>query len=196
MIIMTEKINTVKELQESLAAEAKKQAQEAINSIFENITASDINTLPEKVFVSNFLSLFHGDIVDENKRLVLTQHWVGIAGGPSQEVSIVDDNGKELYRVPPIFNSSAVNIIENGRMSMLDIVKLSESDDFKPRATLNLTNNLNLKQKELLVNSEQSKKETIDNLNKIFIKYKLPLFGTVENTITKEVVEDDIEYEE
>ena len=193
---MTEKINTVKELQESLAAEAKKQAQEAINSIFENITASDINTLPEKIFVSNFLSLFHGDIVDENKRLVLTQHWVGIAGGPSQEVSIVDDNGKELYRVPPIFNSSAVNIIENGRMSMLDIVKLSESDDFKPRATLNLTNNLNLKQKELLVNSEQSKKETIDNLNKIFTKYKLPLFGTKESTVTKEVVEDDIEYEE
>ena len=195
MIMMSEKFNTVKELQESLAEEAKKQAQEAINNIFENISVSDINTIPENVFVSNFLSLFHGDITDEDKRLILTQHWVSIAGGPSQEVSVVNAKGEEIYRVPPIFNSSAVNIIENSRMPILDIIKQSESDDFKPRAVLNLTNNLDIKQKELLANSEKTRQDTINSLNNIFMKYKLPLFGTVENTVTKEANEDDITYE-
>ncbi len=192
---MSEEIKTVSQLEEKLIKDKRREAKEAIDSIFENINIDDINKLPENIFVSNFLSLFHGDITDNDKRMVLTQHWVNIAGSPSKEVAVVNNKGEELYRVPPIFNSSSINVTQKGRKSINEIIVQSESDGFKPRANLELINNLDIRQEELLAESEKSKTQVIEKLNKIFVKYKLPLFDNITNK-EENKSDDDVSYDE
>lgn len=173
---MSDKINNVAELENKLSLESRERAKTIIDDIFENISIPNINTLPEQVFINTFLPLFHGDVIDDQQRMMLTQQWINISGGPSQEVSVVNEKNEELYKVPPIFNSSAVTVSEKGRKSISDIIKENEYDDFKPRALLNLVNDLDVRQKELLVNVEQARVNTVDTLNNIFTRYNLSSF--------------------
>lgn len=65
--------------------------------------------LPESVFRSHFLMAFAGQPTDPN----WVAGWISVAGTPSAEVSIVDDSGQELFRVPAMITSS--NVILTGR---------------------------------------------------------------------------------
>ena len=186
-----------KELEEQIIKEVREKAQADITNIFDNITVPDITSLPEEVFVHTFLPLFHGDVKDIETRTILTQDWVNIAGGPSEEVSIVNNKGEEIYKVPPIFNSSAISVTEKGRKSIAEIITTSETDDFKPRAQLQLRADLDLRQEELLAKSEQSRNETVNSLNNIFSRYNLSKFGDVPEEDKKESIsDDDIIYED
>lgn len=186
-----------KELEKLLIKEARDKASVDINSIFSNITVPDINNLPEEIFVQTFLPLFHGDINDIGVITKLTQDWLYIAGGPSQEVAIINNKGEELYKVPPIFNSSAISVTEKGRRSIAEIITNSETDDFKPRANLQLRADLDLRQKELLIRLDEARDKVINNLNNIFSRYNLSKFeDTTKKNEVKNITDDDIVFED
>lgn len=62
------------------------------------------NTVPESIFKSYFLPGFIGKNPNPNWML----EWVSIAGSPSSEVSVIDSQGEELFRVPPVLDTHAV----------------------------------------------------------------------------------------
>ncbi len=59
--------------------------------------------LPEKVFEEFFLPNLNGD--DENNGVALMKY-VEYAGGPYNEVDIIDKDGSTLFTCPPLYNRS------------------------------------------------------------------------------------------
>jgi len=90
------------------------------------VTDSKPNQLPERLFVNNFLPFFCGEL-DIDKEPNFFAMWFGIAGSPSLEVSIIDDLGKVLYRVPSIMDSSIINPNrENSTINFAHIVTMAK----------------------------------------------------------------------
>lgn len=90
------------------------------------VTNNEPNQLPERLFVNNFLPFFCGEI-DIEKEPGFFAMWFGIAGSPSLEVSIIDDMGKVLYRVPSIMDSSIINPNrENSTINFAHIVTMAK----------------------------------------------------------------------
>lgn len=82
--------------------------------------------LPEKLFVNNFLPFFSGEL-DIDSEPNFFAMWYGIAGSPSSEVQIIDDNGKELYKVPAIVDTSIINPNrENNDVNFAHIVTMAK----------------------------------------------------------------------
>lgn len=64
--------------------------------------------VPEQTFKEHFLPYFSGQAsVADNPDVLPT--WVGIAGSPSSEVSIIDQSGNVLYDVPAIMDLSVID---------------------------------------------------------------------------------------
>lgn len=64
--------------------------------------------VPEQTFKDHFLPYFSGQAsVADNPDVLPT--WVGIAGSPSSEVSIIDQSGNVLYDVPAIMDLSVID---------------------------------------------------------------------------------------
>ena len=74
------------------------------------VTNYQPNKLPERIFVSYFLPGFIGKNPNPNWLL----EWVSIAGSPSAEVSIVDQAGVELFRVPGVLATQSVLLSGKG----------------------------------------------------------------------------------
>jgi len=92
------------------------------------IPAQNIAKLPEVIFVNVFLPYFRGD-KNFSEHPNLLSNWYAIAGSISNEVAIIDEQGRELYRVPPYVNSRAVDPTHNAMrqdMSFYDIDGVSE----------------------------------------------------------------------
>lgn len=64
--------------------------------------------VPEAVFKERFLPYFSGEIniADNDSILPL---WIGIAGSPSAEVSIVDQTGNIIFDVPAIMDLTVID---------------------------------------------------------------------------------------
>lgn len=92
----------------------KEKQGDEINSIYDSLiktSGESITSLPENVFVQNFLPLFAGENAPNNATLQL---WLGIAGNPYMPVNIVDSKGEILYTVPAFFERSAIQIGKAG----------------------------------------------------------------------------------
>lgn len=64
--------------------------------------------VPEPVFKDHFLPYFSGTLsVNDNADVI--PMWIGIAGSPSAEVSVVDATGNVLYDVPAIMDLTIIN---------------------------------------------------------------------------------------
>lgn len=64
--------------------------------------------VPEETFKNYFLPYFSGQAnISENADVLPT--WVGIAGSPSAEVSIIDQAGNVLFDVPAIMDLSVID---------------------------------------------------------------------------------------
>ncbi len=86
--------------------------------IFEGLIGEyQINRLPESVFRAHFLMAFAGQPTDPN----WVAKWIGIAGTPSAEVAIVDQQNNELFRVPPVIASTGVVLQGRSAGRMKDI---------------------------------------------------------------------------
>lgn len=80
------------------------------NAVFDSlVTAQPKAKLPEDVFKYHFLPYFSGQ-EENSKTRNITAEWVGVAGTPMAEVDVVDKAGKVLFTVPPLFDTSSLNI--------------------------------------------------------------------------------------
>jgi hypothetical protein len=90
------------------------ESENLINDIHKELVI-DYNTLsnplPEDIFVRYFLPYFSGlRPISENKNII--NEWISIAGNPSAKVSIINQTGKEIYKVPGIQNTNILNITD------------------------------------------------------------------------------------
>ncbi len=92
------------------------EIQELYNGL---VSANDKpNVISEEDFVSGFLPYFAGETsIKDNKDFISV--WIGIAGAPSNEVAVVDKNYNELYRIPPLMNTSGIEPRTDGAYASL-----------------------------------------------------------------------------
>lgn len=86
-----------------------KQGDE-INGIISSLNQVSKETavsIPEQMFVQNFLPLFLGEVESD---VNLLQTWFGIAGNPYSSVNITGKDGEILYTVPAFFDRSAIEL--------------------------------------------------------------------------------------
>lgn len=98
-----------KQITETIKKAMADDADRVGNTVFTGILDNPIvNPLPEHIFKDYFLPLFLG-VRTDGASLNWMAQWVAIAGSPMSEVSIIDDyTNQELFRVPPIFNTTAL----------------------------------------------------------------------------------------
>lgn len=104
-----------------------KMVEEAGEAHFEALVqapARALSSLPESIFVQVFLPFFCGEksILDSPK---IMPDWISIAGSPSKEVQIVDDDMKPLFKIPAMADTSTIDVtaLMTGKQNFMDIVK-------------------------------------------------------------------------
>lgn len=187
-------ITTVEELDAEVTKQLRQDTSKVINGIFDDLVAvKKNNILPEEIFVKDFLPLFYGTIDDKDLRYRQIQYWISIAGSPSSEVSVVDNNNNVLFDVPAVMNSSSINVTDRGNIEIDKIFTNFSNDNFKIRGSRNLLLDLNDKQHNIVSNTDIPKKEAYERLNEIFKRYNLDIKLHKDNV--NDDSNDDFEYE-
>ena len=95
--------------------------------IFKALVIDDqVSTLPESLFVQNFLPFFCGER-DIASNAEVIPYWFAIAGSPTKEVEIIDDSGNSLYKVPALSDTSIIDPVkEKGNVNFGEIVSLTK----------------------------------------------------------------------
>ena len=91
-----------------------------ISDQLNNIASEDVVVMQERIFENIFIPLFAGDA--ELIYKVSLETWSTFAGGPYRAVDIVDVSGKILFRVPPLFDRSAINPVGESNVSIAHVV--------------------------------------------------------------------------
>ena len=122
-----DKAAKAREIQDRLIAQIQKDNVENLSALgdlmFEQLVEKprDITKLPEAVFVTSFLDIFSGKNQTADKQAALI-NWIAVAGTPYSEVSIIDGAGKELYKVPPMMDSSVIDPTKPLQQSISDFI--------------------------------------------------------------------------
>jgi len=109
-------------------------------TILDPLGAIEKNKLPENVFVEYFLDFFKDPNKDLNSPIL--QQWLSIAGGPYNEVDILDHKGNIIYSVPSVYVETSIESDINNKdfQSIADEYNLksnrlkSEADAFLSQA--------------------------------------------------------------
>ena len=157
--------------------EQKRLLEQGLDIYKQLVSETEVNQLPEKLFVTNFLPFFCGER-DPEKDPDFFVFWVSIAGSPVSEVEIIDERGKPLFRVPPLNDTTIIKpdrTVKNS-INFSQIITMAKMyANMTPTAGQNaLMNGLGEKYKELQAKSEIFDKNTIRWLD-ILARYgKLP----------------------
>lgn len=179
---------------------AEQQVKDSIDFHFDALVVKpnrEINKLPESIFIQVFLPFFCGEklITDEKDILV---KWVSIAGAPTKEVQIIDDNGNDLFIVPPLMDSTIIDIKNEGQgqpfLSIISNYELHKNQ--LPVVGENyLKNSIDERMKTLTKDStahELNEKQW----NNIFIRYnKIDGPNADESSDTNKLSDDEISYD-
>lgn len=88
--------------------------------IFEGLVNNiQVKTISEKIFRDYFLPCFLGNPSSQH----WVAEWIGIAGSPSAEVAVINEQGEELFLVPPMIASTSMALAQHqfGQARMNDI---------------------------------------------------------------------------
>lgn len=102
-----------------------KQVTELANTLYTELVESiQINIIPEIVFKEYFLehliSVFNGK-VDHSP---LTLKWLELAGGPYNEVNVVDGNNTVIFTTPGLFSRPEVDSSISKQMNFSDVTSM------------------------------------------------------------------------
>lgn len=114
-----------------------------IKSVMQNVFSSLVDNqmrqkLPESVFVQTFLPYFSGQIKAGPNENPVAQ-WIGVAGSPTSEVELIDNQGKVVAIVPAIFNTDFINpnkIQGNG------LYRIAQQHELEKTNPINNSNNV------------------------------------------------------
>lgn len=106
---------------DSIRTSVTEDLNKGINTVFGGlVTNISVHTVPESLFSSYFLPGFLGQNPNPN----WLAQWIGIAGSPTAEVSVISPKGAELFRVPPVLLSKDV-LFTRARSNFSSIVQHS-----------------------------------------------------------------------
>ena len=195
-----------KELEDSLKPENFANAMIKIQTDFiksfskdlaEDENSEPLARLPEDVFVNVFLPFFAGE---ENIYKVGLGNWETIASngingarGLYREVIIVDSNNEEIFRVPPIYDRTALKPIKiSDTIALQSLFEKSQLlSMIKP--SLGVKNNSNIFNALLsrMRVSETNSIEYLKRWNAIFLKYNRAGFLEDKNNLEDQLSESD-----
>jgi len=138
--------------------------------------------IPETVFVEYFLDFFKSNgQVDATAPLFLK--WIELAGGPYNEVTVIDASANELYTVPSIYTKPIINDAKSDGVNFNNIA--SEYNLRSNRVLEDGTNYLNnqLSGVDSVVDSDTS--SSVNIWKAIFSRYDK---SVSENTVIKDKV--------
>ena len=111
----SEEINRARAIFSEASMEQIVGMEKDIYSLMNTYNKESVNKLPEHVFVDFFLPYFSGKLNLKDSEEPITK-WIGVAGTPTKEVDIIDNNtGEVLFRVPSLINTTKLNITKNDR---------------------------------------------------------------------------------
>lgn len=84
---------------------------ERLQSEFNALDKEDVRSLPEGIFVRDFLPLFSGESVENRETLL--GYWYLIAGTPYHPVNLVDEAGRVVVQVPPLQDRNVLSAKPN-----------------------------------------------------------------------------------
>lgn len=105
---MTDKVN---QAIEQATQNKRDEIATNISASFDALVANNPNNvLPESLFVELFLPYFIGEkVINQADRDVITD-WISVAGTPMARVDIIDNAGKTLFAVPPLYDTKIINV--------------------------------------------------------------------------------------
>lgn len=98
---MSNPLITAEEKQMKKGMEA---ANAFIRSVAKDMADENVTRMSELAFKEMFLPYFKGEVPDESKD-VMREKWIHIAGSPQKEVVLLDNDGNETKRVPPLIGT-------------------------------------------------------------------------------------------
>jgi hypothetical protein len=152
--------------------------------------------IPEQIFKDSFLPYFSGQASTADNPDVLPM-WVGIAGSPSSEVSIVDSFGNVIYDVPALMD---LTVIDSSRRklgeSLSTIYSQYElhSNQLPVVGERYLADAMEKKTPTLFKPSEKFAENT-QRWNDIFDRYGIKVETMADNTKSLPTSGDDIDVE-
>lgn len=115
----------------------------------------DLPRLPETHFMW-FLQYFTGEASTDDGQNAIAK-WISIASTPASEVSIIDAGGNELFRVPPLFDTSIINPVRKLDQAVgfgtIVLLAMEHGRHLPSRGNNFLVGKLNKKQQEIRTKS-------------------------------------------
>ena len=153
-------------------------------------------TIPEYLFVENFLAFFCGEeklsVQDTRTKL---SNWFTIAGTNWSEVNVVDQKGAVVVVVPGICDASVFKPIVDRESLTAYTIRLAQE-----RMTIHHTLGERMIQEDLnkkvgLMTQGSTMEESCKAWNKVFAHYKKPLIGSGQQSKDAVHVQEESEFE-
>lgn len=180
---------------EQLARKDMEMRSDIMKQMFQEMTTDAMRTIPEYLFVENFLPFFCGEN-KENSRYLLTT-WYQIAGTPYASVRVLDASNRHVATVPPILNREAL-ASSNENKTLMNIESLFNAAAQQATLSSNMANSTivnGLANKYLTGLNQESQNKLVSEWRALFDYYgKLPKTGASTASSNK-ADESDFDYE-
>lgn len=158
--------------EKAMINEISKNDEDSIETVHRNLIASSRNSLPEAIFIAEFLPYFSGQLRVEKTNDVFLK-WVGIAGMPSNEVSIINEMGEVLYTVPSLIDTSVINVKGDSSGSSISELmrRYTIRTNITPALGTEYLNNAKDKVIEATIKQGKNQLDSIKRWDAIFARY-------------------------
>jgi len=165
----------------------------AVNAIYQaTVVENQVSTLPEVVFKEYFLNFFMNKMNTPDRALKYAK-WIELSGSPYNEVTIIDNTGKSLYNVPPIYAKPILSdsVINTTFSNIANTYMLKHN-----RLASEGSQYLNGELKKVADGMSVKNDEIIQRWSDIFKRYQQPTPQVPMSNIAKKstISNDDIEY--
>lgn len=97
-----------------LEKEDQNSNREFIRNIVEEISEEKNRKVPEPVFREMFLPYFTGEVKMSSSEPAVAK-WIGLVGSASLPTEVVNAKGETIFTVPPIYDTSRVNLTSHAK---------------------------------------------------------------------------------
>ena len=193
----SEEINRARAIFSEASMEQIVGMEKDIYSLMNTYNKESVNKLPEHVFVDFFLPYFSGKLNLKDSEEPITK-WIGIAGSPTKEVDIIDNNtGEILFRVPSLINTTKLNVTKNDRrIASSEILAMSarKADSGIPGNVESYLMSVYPLKIQQIIKENDVDKDDLDKWKYIFNRYGIEIQDDREET-KQEIKRDFYDYD-
>ena len=181
-------------LQEMFTEELNQATEMSSKGLLEGF---ERNKLHEPIFRQYFLPFFINTVPPSPNNNAYA-YWVGVAGSPTSEVDVVDDDGNVLFTVPALLNTNSLEILQSRHRGpsvkdmYLEYAQMSQG--LAPVATNVWNRGLYEKMQDIITPNNSAMESDVEKWKKIYAYYNLT---PVQNTtvVNNAPTESPLEYE-